>query len=82
MANRCKKLKFIPSRRNLLQTNVSITGFRNEGLLYAFEVFAKRRLYNNSEETYAVDWNFVAINYTGKISISIVICTVFCLRTT
>ena len=65
--DRCKKLKFIPSRQNLLHTNVTIAGFRNEGLLYVFEVRAKHRFYNNSEESLGIEWNFVAINYTGKI---------------
>ena len=64
--DRCKKLKFIPSRQNLLHTNITITGFRNEGLLYVFEVTAKHRLYNNSEGALVIDWNFVAVNYTGR----------------
>ncbi|CAB4013282.1 ephrin type-A receptor 4 isoform X7 [Paramuricea clavata] len=64
MSDRCKKLKFIPTRQKLFNTNVTITGFRNEGLLYIFEVRSKHRLYDTFEEVLGIEWNFVAINYT------------------
>lgn len=68
-SDRCKKLQFIPTRQKLFNTNVTITGFRNEGLLYIFEVRSKHRLYDTFEEVLGIEWNFVAINYTGKIFI-------------
>lgn len=63
--DRCKKLKFIPSRQPIVHTNVTIAGFRNEGLLYVFEVRAMVGSNENSENVGGIQWNFVAINYTG-----------------
>ena len=63
--DRCKGLKFIPSRQEIVHTNVTITGFRNEGLLYVFEVRAMVGSYESSENILGIQWNFVAINYTG-----------------
>ena len=62
----CEKLKFVPSKDQLVQTNLTITGFKNQGLRYVFKVLAKHRLYESSDEDFNIEWNFVEINYTGK----------------
>ena len=79
ITNRCKKLKYIPSHQQLLQTNVTITGFRNEGIQYVFEVRAKYSFYPSSQIDLSVEWNFASINYTGKNFVLGTFYTPFCL---
>lgn len=62
----CPKLQFTPSRNNLLQTNVTVRGFGHEGNRYIFKIYSKNRWYDFSEYG-QVEWNFNAINFTGKI---------------
>ncbi|XP_028394192.1 ephrin type-A receptor 4-like isoform X2 [Dendronephthya gigantea] len=60
----CEKLKFIPSKNGLLQTNLTITGFKNQGMRYVFKVLSKHRRYESSKERLDIEWNFAEINYT------------------
>lgn len=59
-----------------MQTNVTITGFRNEGLQYVFEVRAMDWSYESSGSVHGIQWNFVAINYTGMYDLYVRLCLV------